>query len=165
MNEKIVQSLLEHLRGRYSLPDEPMMCLASVRTVVERARYGGRWAFYSEFLVAETSMRTGRDIGRGLSQADPWAADLEASMKALGLVVPFEERQPGDLIFNWQAAKPYGHIGLLLAHDLVAENIDPGWRPFSINLYDEEGDPRYVSLTPLEHFPRTLVARLPEMEN
>lgn len=158
MNDKIVRSLVRHLRGRYSVPEAPGYCLALVRTVIERARCEGRWAFYGEFLVAETSRRTGADIGRGVSHAAPWAADLEASMKQLGLAVPFEERKPGDLIFNHNAAAPIGHVGLLLGRDLIAENINPNYRPQSILL------PRFLALTEVRHWHPTLVARIPPKE-
>lgn len=156
MNEEIVKSLNAHLAGDYRVPSKSGMCLAFARTVIERARYGGRWALYKEFLVAETSRRTGADVGRGVSHQDPWASDFEASMKALGLAVPFAERQPGDLIFNHNAAAPVGHIGILANRHLVAENINHAYRPKSILL------DRHLALTKLENFPRTLIARIPD---
>ena len=97
-------------------------------------------------------MREGKDKGNAL--ADPWTSDLESSMKYLGYGVKSEDRQPGDLIFNWRGAKPYGHVGLLLEHGQVLENIKTSYRPKSIHLG------RHLSLTPLENFSHTLIARL-----
>lgn len=157
MNEQIVTTLTRALSnpGAYGLPNQPGKCLAFVRAVVERAYYGGRWMFYSRYLVTGTSRRPGTPEERlEAAERDPWAADIESSMKTLGLAVPAVLRRPGDLVFNHAAAKPYGHVGVLLNRSTIVELIDPDYRPRSVHL------PGNVSLTPYGDWPVTLVARL-----
>jgi hypothetical protein len=84
----------------------------------------------------------------------PYASDFEASMKALGFQIAMKDRRPGDLIFNWEAAKPYGHIGVLLDYILVLENIYHRFRSSSLLLNP------HMAITPLEDFKHTLIARL-----
>ena len=153
MNEQIRAAAYAAARGEILLPGKSKMCLSLVRRVVEAGLFGGRVQFYDTYLAAETSRRTGKDVGN--ARADPWAADVEASMKYLGFAVPFAERRYGDLVFNNAAAKPYGHVGLLYDVNTVLENA-PGGRPHSVLLAP------YTYLTPLEHWPLTLVARLQE---
>lgn len=157
VNEQIVTTLTRALSnpGANGLPNKPGLCLAFVRAIVERAYYGGRWMFYSRFLVAGTTRRPGDEAERlDAAERDPWAADIEASMKALGLAVPALLRKPGDLVFNHNAAKPYGHVGVLLNRCTIVELIDPDFRPRSVHL------PGNISLTPYGDWPVTLVARL-----
>lgn len=151
MNEQIRAAAYAAARGEILLPSEPMMCLSLVRRVVEAGIFGGRQTFYDTYLAAETSRRTGKDVGN--ARADPWAADLESSMKYLGYAVPFETRQFGDLVFNNAAAKPYGHVGVLYDVNTVLENA-PGKRPHSVQVAP------YTYLTLIEHWPLTLVGRL-----
>jgi hypothetical protein len=152
-NIRIANAAWRAARRELAVPTKPFFCLALCRIIVESALYGGRREFYGRFLKAETSMRTGKHVGN--ARNDPWAADIEASMKLLNLAVPLAERQAGDLIFNWDAARPYGHVGIFLDRDTIIENIRPEYRRHSISL------PSYLALTPLEHFRRSLIARLP----
>ena len=154
MNEQIRVAAYAAARGEISVPGASGYCLSFVRRVVEAALFGGRVEFYDRYLVAETSKRTGKD--RGNARSDPWAADVEASMKYLSYSVPFAERQAGDLIFNHKGAAPVGHVAVLLEPNLVLENINESYRPKSIHLG------RHLSQTPIEHFPTTLIARLQE---
>ena len=149
MNEQIVASALRAIRGEIPVPKSPGLCLALVRMIVENGCFGGRWALYERYLVTRTSQG-----GSSRSDWTPWAADLEASMKQLGFQVPLAKRMPGDLIFNHNAAKPYGHVAILVERNLVLENIRDEYRPRSKHLG------RHLSLTPLQHFPKTLLARL-----
>lgn len=155
-NEKIIASALKatnHLiRG---IPSKPGWCLKHVRLIVEDALWNGRVQLYSTHLVAGTSRRPGTPTERQqAAKLDPWASDLEASVKKLGLAIPFMLRKPGDLIFNHNGAKPYGHVGILITRDLVLENIDPNYRPKSTHLTHS------MSVTPVRNHPWTLVARL-----
>lgn len=155
-NEKIVASALKasnHLiRG---IPSKPGWCLQLVRLIVEDALFDGRVQLYATHLVAGTTRRPGTAIERQkAAKLDPWSSDFEASVKKLGLAVPFMLRKPGDLIFNHNAAKPFGHVGILITRDLVLENIDPNYRPKSIHLTHS------MSITPVRNHPWTLVARL-----
>ena len=151
-NERITRAAWAALKGDYPTETRPFFCLKFVRQVVEHALEQPSGDFYQRFLVRASSRKP-----EGTNPLlDPWAVDLEASVKHLGLAVPLEERRPGDLLFNYEAAKPYGHVAILLEHDLVAENIAPKYRPKS-GIF-----PGSKALTPLEHFPLTLIARLPE---
>lgn len=80
-------------------------------------------------------------------------------MKQAGLLIPAAHVTPGDLVFNHNAAVPYGHVAIVIAPGVVLENIDPGFRPGSIHLKNS------LSLTPLESQAWTLTARLPVKEN
>ena len=75
-------------------------------------------------------------------------------MKYLEYSVPFDDRQPGDLIFNWKGVKPWADVGLLLDQNAVLETIKTNYQHESIHLG------RHLSLTPLENFNLTLIARL-----
>src|SRR5690606_13371980 len=137
------------------LPTQAGLCLAFVRSVVERACFNGRWEFYPRYLVAATTRRRGTPEERlAAARSEPWAADAEASMKQLGFAVPSLFRRPGDLVFSWKAAPPYGHVGILLNRSTIVELVNPAYRPRSVHL------PGNVSLTPYGDWPVTLVARL-----
>lgn len=156
MNDKIVNSLYRAANGKVTIPPRHGLCLAFVRSVVEDALYGGERLFYQNYLKAGTTKRGGTDAER-LREAwlDPWASDIERSMKVLGLGVPAMLRKPGDLVFNYHAAAPIGHVGILLTRDLVVENIHPNYRPLSIHLAHGS-----LSITPYNTQAWTLVARL-----
>ena len=157
MNEAIVQSLLRALSDNYhDIATQPGLCLAWVRRVVEYGALGGRdRAFYDKFLVAGTSRRGGTEAQRlQWAWQNPWASDVEASMKKLGLQVPAMLRKGGDLVFNHNAAVPMGHVGILLDREWVVELVNPDFRPASAHL------PGSVCLTRYGDWPVTLVARL-----
>jgi hypothetical protein len=153
MSDDIVRSCRLAANGRLAVPQRSGMCLAFVRVVLEHALFQSQWRLYERYLVARTSFERRRNAD-GSPDWTPYASDFEASMKALGFQVPIGDRQPGDLIFNHEAARPYGHIGILYDHNNVLENIRHDFRPNSILLHP------HMALTPLEHFKYTLVARL-----
>lgn len=155
MNDKIVAAAVKAANGGIpGLPKAGGYCLQFVRMVIENAMGWPSHRFYEKYLVAATSARGGDGLyALDAARADPWAADMEASVKALKWAVPFAERQAGDLIFNHKAARPVGHVGILLTEDMVIENIKPSYRPKSIHI-------GVISLTPLRYFPYTLVARV-----
>jgi len=148
------------------------LCLAQVRLVVEHALYGGRWELYPRHL-------THRASDKPPHAKDPWARDLEASLRAQGLTgakLPrtgpksdpdryvdldraASELQPGDLVFRWDTAKSdgvyIGHVAVYLGHGLLLENARPASRP---QLLQHRGP---TLLTPLGCWPVTTVARLP----
>ncbi|HEX6938712.1 MAG TPA: hypothetical protein VF158_04825 [Longimicrobiales bacterium] len=137
------------------LPREGGFCLKLVRLVVEAALGLPPHGMYERWLVAGTSRRKGSDAERAAAaRQDPWAADLEASMKTLSLGVPFAERRPGDLLFNHRAAEPYGHVAVLLDRDTVLENVELAFRPKSVRLGEA------LVLTRVSDLPWTLCARL-----
>lgn len=156
VNEKIVKAAVDAANGKIAtLPTKPGMCLAFVRCVIERALWNGQWVLYDKALVAGTSRR-GNDPAANLreAKADPWAADLEASAKKLGWAIPAVLRTPGDIVFCHEAAKPLGHVAIVLSRNLVIENVHPNYRPNSIHLANS------LSITPYEAVPWTLVARV-----
>lgn len=132
--------------------------MQAVRVIVEAALRMESHEMYARWLVAGTTRRHGGERQR-LAEAkrDPWAADFEASVKRLGWGVPLSERRAGDIIFDHNAAIPWGHIGVLLDRDTVLESIDPRFRPTSVHL--PHGS---LSLTPLWSKRWTLVARIPD---
>lgn len=160
MNQRIMQAAWNAVFGKLNgLPTTPGLCLAAVRVIIESAAGWPSHELYKRYLVVGTSRRPGDSNERlQAAKADPWAADMEASAKALGWPVPMLERKPGDLVFNHSAAPPYGHVGVLIARDVVLENIDPRYRPESIVVGPS------LCLTPINHVPWTLVARIPDSE-
>lgn len=155
-NERIYASAIKAANGL--LPDAPTtpgLCLAFVRVVVEKGLGLPSRELYRRWLVAGTTFRPGDDAQRlAAAHIDPWANDMQASMKKLGLGVPYILRQAGDLIFATEPPKPFGHVGILLSRGWVLELIAPGNRPTSINLA------RNVSVTPIGDRKWSLVARL-----
>lgn len=127
----------------------PGWCLMAVRLVVEHALALPAGGFYRGFGVA----RTERSVGR--TDWSWWASDIEASMKRLGLAVPFAARQPGDLVFSHELAAPIGHVAILATDGAMLEVTDPRRRPTSF----VRGS---VCLTPWNAWTPTLVARLPD---
>lgn len=158
MNQLLVASTKLALAAKIpGIPTRPGLCLAFVRVVAEHALKLPSHEFYVRYLVDGTTRR-GDDPAKRLAEAraDPWAADLERSMKLQGLAVPALLRRGGDLVFNHLASEPVGHVGILLDRNWLVESVDPRYRPDSINL------PGCLSLTPFASRPWTLVARLRE---
>lgn len=151
MNEAVAEKAWDVVRGNPLLDGiERGWCLQGARMIVEAAMGWNDKEFYSRYGVKRTTQG-----GPGRTNWSWWAADIEASMKQLDLAVPAGDRQPGDLIFRYKAAKPYGHVGLYLGRDLVLEVVDPDYRPRSM----ARGD---VSVTPYGYWDPTLIARLAE---
>jgi len=161
VNERIVKAAVAAANKRIpNLPQESGYCLKFVRMVVEWGLFDGRAEFYKRFLVAGTSGR-GSELtpAQRLAEArqDPYAADMEASAKALGWAIPSAFRRAGDLVFDHNAAKPVGHVGVLIGRGMVLEQIHPKFRPTSIHLGHGS-----LSVTPYAARPWTLVARVRE---
>lgn len=127
----------------------PGWCMMAARLVIERALTLQPGEFYQRYGVARTS----RSLGR--TDWSWWAADVEASMKALGAAVPFAARQPGDLVFSHELAAPIGHVGILVTRGSIIEVTDPARRPMAFR----RGN---VCATPWGAWAPTLVARLPD---
>lgn len=137
------------------LPTDPGWCLMFVRLVVEQALQLPAGGMYDRWLVAGSSYRPGSPEERlAAAKRSKMATDMEASAKRLGWGVPFHTRLPGDIVFNYRAAPPFGHVAVLLDRDTVLENIDPRYRPDSVHL------PSNLSISPLESVPWTLTARI-----
>lgn len=149
MNELIASRAWDVVRGNPLLDGtERGWCLQAVRRVVEASLGWDDHELYWRYGVARTTQ------GRAdRTDWTWWAADIEAAMKELDLAVPAEHREPGDLVFRYLAARPYGHVAIFLGHDLVLEVIDPAHRPRSMF----RGD---IAVTPYGYWEPTLVARL-----
>lgn len=157
-NDRIVKAAIAAANGQVpNLPQQSGYCLQFVRMVVEWGLYDGRdREFYRRHLVAGTTRRGGTPLERLLeARVDPWAADMEASAKALGWPVMGILRQAGDLVFDHKAAEPVGHVGVLISKDMVLENIHRKYRPGSIHLGHGS-----LSITAYSARPWTLVARV-----
>jgi len=139
-NERIIRSAFALLRSEINAePDEPGLCLALVRVVLEHAFWDGRWALYDRHR-SHVVERTGSD-------RSPWARDMERSLTRQGMALelprrPFEgdlaryvdlsaaadQLLPGDLLFRWDTALNrhgdfVGHVAILMPGQLVLENI------------------------------------------
>jgi hypothetical protein len=157
INQKIARSALDVLAGTLKIETRPWFCLRAVRQIVQAATGAD---FYGRYLVKETSMREGKHVGN--SRNDPWAADIESSLRHLGLSVKPEDMRAGDIVCSWKSAKPYGHIGIALGPDLVLEN-SPTQRGFSKAYRHPDGKVGYINLCPVTEFPEiTGVFRLKE---
>lgn len=155
-NDRIVASLKRAIAGKLpGIPTRPNYCLQFARVVIEDALKLPSHDLYRRHLVDGTTRRGNYPKRLAEARLDPWASDIERSMKLQGLTVLALARRGGDLVFNHLASEPIGHVGILLDRNWVVESIDPRHRPDSINL------PNFVSLTPYASRPWTLVARLP----
>lgn len=161
-SEKIVRSASKALSGELQLPASSGYCLRLVRLVVEHAL---NIDFYGTYLTHKVERAAGDDH-------DPWARDLERSMRLSGLAVLEpqpnqryigmralkEHAMPGDLLFRHDVAPTragtnVGHVGILLHNGLVLENINPRFRP-------EGFVRRNTAVTPLVYYRVTLAARI-----
>ena len=89
-----------------------------------------------------------------------WARDMERSLREQGLAV--HDPRPGDLAFYWRAALNrhgvwIGHVGVITHGLLVAENVNPAYRPHSLTRQGSR-----IVLTPLSRFATSTIIRLPE---
>lgn len=142
-----------------ALPTEPGWCLMFVRLIVEQALQLPDGGMYDRWLVAGSSYRPGTPEERlAAAKRSKMASDLEASAKKLGWGIPFHARQAGDILFNYRALPPFGHVAVLLDRNTVLENVDPRYRPASIHL------PSSLAVSPVEALPWTLAARIPPLE-
>jgi len=162
-NEKILRSIDKAINNELPMPIPAGFCLKLVRLIVEDAL---SIDFYRTFLTHRVERADGDDN-------DPWARDLERSMRnaGLGILAPQanqryvgnriikEHALPGDLLFRHDVAPTpagtnVGHVGILMHHGLVFENINPKFRPEGFNR-------RSTSMTPLAFYRVTLVVRIP----
>lgn len=168
-NQRIMDSAHAALRGDISLPAKSGMCLALVRVVLEHALWGGRWHWYDNYLTHSVS-----DKPAGIME--PWARDMEASLKEQGMArgahrigpegdpgryvdLALTKPIPGDLLFRWDTAKHesgayIGHVGIAVHGGLVLENIRPTYRDKRAGLW--RGPTR---ITPLGAWPITTLIR------
>ena len=108
-NLAIVLAATLALNGRVAEPT-PNYCLRLVREVVEHALGWEPYTFYAVFWTHRVEQNR---------TAEPWARDLERSLRAAGYAV--RVGQAGDLVFNHQLAWPYGHAGILITPNLVLD--------------------------------------------
>ena len=152
-NERIVDAALGVLTERTPEPRDRHgrvisgYCLAQVRIIIERALWAGAWRWYDTWWTHRAS-----DKPRGVT--GPWARDMEASLRAAGMALELPRTgpagdptryvamgqamadgliRPGDLVFRWDVAKHssgafIGHVGVLVARDVVVENVAPSNR-------------------------------------
>lgn len=142
-NERMLRSCWRAVAGTLPLPEHAGWCLQLVRLVVEDAFDLPAFGWYA--------WRTLLAGGRHDHDTTPWARDMERSLRAAGMLVPLprygsvadpqryalvdeaEGALPGDLLFRWDTGRDsagayVGHVGVLLPHGLVLENINPAYR-------------------------------------
>jgi hypothetical protein len=161
-NERVVQAAYDAINGKVSLPTRSGFCLQHTRLIVERAHGLPSHGWY-RWRTHTVERAPGDDN-------DPWARDMERSMKMNGFTVAepgsgnrylsaeqIALGEPGDIVFRWnvyttKAGTYVGHVGILMPGGMIYENINPNSRPASYKL-------GVNSLTPIKDFPMTLIAR------
>lgn len=149
-NRAIVRSAWKAAREDLKVETRPGYCLRTIRQIVQDAFEINHQQFYDRYRITVTTAspeRTMSDV--------PWAADVERTMKIRNYALPLAYIKGGDIVFNYNAAAPVGHIAIMLDKNTVLENVDIRSRKHSVLL--QSG----LVLTPREHFEITLVARLP----
>lgn len=134
----------------FKLPDTPGMCLAAVRTVIERA-FG--WPSHDLYRRIVTERVEANKTGT------PWATDAEKSFISRGLTVPtYQSPRPGDLVFN-HTSMPYGHVGVVTEHAGGLYVLENAQVKRGLDLYGA------VNLCPIHLWgPITTIGRLPDAE-
>ena len=136
MNTAIVLAAALTINGTIGTP-QAHYCLRLVREIVESAYGMPSGAFYTMYWTHRVEENR---------TSEPWARDLERSLRAAGLAVPIP--QAGDLVFNHQVAWPYGHAGVMLS-DVLVLDVWP----------NATGPP--LRVTPVWEWAPTTVVRLP----
>lgn len=95
---------------------KPKFCLMVTRQAISEAlEYDPEdaWTFHNAFSC---------DRVEGNEAGAAWARSTQRTMRdRLSLMVPFEERIGGDLVFSAEL-DPKGHVGVLLSRDILFEN-------------------------------------------
>lgn len=105
-NERILKSINKVLSRKLKVETRPYFCLKVVRQIIEDAN---DWPSHEFYRKHHTHW-----VEENKKHVEPWARDLQRSLRKQGLQVPFHERKAGDLVFMWKAAFPYGHVGVLI---------------------------------------------------
>jgi hypothetical protein len=134
----IVLSAALTLNGLAPITPQAHYCLRLVREVIEHAYQLPPGAFYARYWTHKVEEN---------ATSEPWARDLERSLRAAGLTVTTP--RAGDLVFNHRVAHPYGHAGIMLSSILVLD-VWP----------NATGPP--LRLTPVWEWAPTTIIRLPE---
>lgn len=142
--------------GGVDLHTQSGWCLAYARRVVEVALGWPDGSLYARHGTHRVERAPGPAAGAW------WARDLERSLREQGHAVPTgTPPEPGDLLFYWRAALNrhgvyVGHVGVVTHGGLVAENVDPAYRPHSLRRARS-----CIVLTPVQAFAHSTTIRLP----
>ena len=136
MNTAMVLAVTLALNGTITTPQSGY-CLRFVRQVVEFAYNMPDSAFYGLYWTHRVEEN---------HTNEPWARDLERSLRAAGLAVVAP--QAGDLVFNYRILWPYGHAGVMLS-DILVVDVQP----------HATGPP--LRVTPVWEWGPTTIIRLP----
>jgi hypothetical protein len=142
-NDRIVDAAHQLLRGELAEPRRSGLCLQLVRVVIERAYGLPSHDWYRRWRTITVWRSPGSD-------RDPWARDMEASLRDARKDLPLPrtgpagdparyvdlaapDLLPGDLLFRWDTARNaagdfVGHVGILMPGGLVLENVSPTYR-------------------------------------
>lgn len=99
------------IAGELNVETSPWYCLKVTRQIVEHAYGWTPGEFYQHYWREKVEENT---------TDEPWARDLERSLRNMGYAVPTLE--PGYLIFDYTKAKPWGHVAVMLTSELLLEN-------------------------------------------
>lgn len=153
MNQ-VVESAYKVLNGELKGPEHAGYCLQLVRLIVEDAYRMKPYSFYD--------WRTHPVERDQFDSQEPWARDMERSLRAAGMAISFSDEryisqkdilercESGSLLFRWDTAKSaygtfIGHVGILMPGGMVLENVNPVHRMNSFFL-------GVTALTPLKYF-------------
>lgn len=135
--QRIINAALRGAMGLIQVERNPNLCLKFARQSVEAGLKKPDGWFYS--LMPNGAKRD--------------AATAEITLKAKGWAVPINEAQPGDLAFNGNVSRPYGHVGVIVAPGVVLENTSSA-RGIRFG--------GAIAMTLLTQFNPTTIIRLPE---
>lgn len=137
MNAAIAAAAALALAGGVAQPTDTGYCLQFVREVVEHALGWPDRAFYRRYWVQRVEEN---------DTSEPWARDLERSLRDLGYAV--DEPRAGDLVFDF-TYRPVGHVGVMLTNDVVLDVFPVGGVPT-------------LRVTPVSVWAPTTIIRFPE---
>jgi len=136
VNAAVAAAAALALAGGIAQPADAGYCLRFVREVVEHA-----FEWPDRELYARCWTRRVEEN----ATAEPWARDLERSLRERGYAVTVP--RAGDLVFDFTYA-PVGHVGVMLTDDMV------------LDVYPVGGVPT-LRLTPVAEWLPTTIIRLP----
>jgi len=150
----IVETAYRVLRGSLRVPTKKGYCLAFVRVVIEQTFNMAPGEFYERWVDPFFTLNKDETLGKDIHPR--WARGAERAMRAGGFAIHPTKMKPGDVLFSYKVAKPYGHTAILLPGKLVLENTwaNRGWAHTDFGA---------IRLTPLREWdPITTVVRLAE---
>ena len=113
MQKQIRNGTWRAIHGQLRVETRPWFCLKVVREIVENGMGWKPGDFYRRYWTHKVEEN---------KTNEPWARDLERSLRNRGWAIPLAEARVGDLVFRYDVAKPYGHVGVIYDGGLIFEN-------------------------------------------